>query len=61
LADTKPDLIVAGEAQAARAARRATKDVPIVVVAAVDPVGFGLIKSLASAGRKRDRPREPEP
>lgn len=50
LMDTKPDLIVAGEAQAARAARNATKDVPIVVVAAVDPVGFGLIKSLASPG-----------
>ena len=50
LIDTKPDLIVAGEAQAARAAQGATKDVPIVVVAAVDPVGFGLIKSLASPG-----------
>jgi len=50
LVDAKPDVIVAGEAQAARAARRATKEVPIVVVAAVDPVGFGLIKTLARPG-----------
>ena len=50
LAQSKPDLIVAAEAQAARAARQAASDVPIVVVAAVDPVGFGLIKSLARPG-----------
>ena len=50
LVDRKVDLIVAGEAQAARAARRTTADTPIVVVAAVDPVGFGLIKSLARPG-----------
>lgn len=50
LVDAKPDLIVAGEAQAARAARRATTDLQIVVVAAVDPVGFGLIKSLDRPG-----------
>src|SRR5262245_34157393 len=42
LAEKKPDLIVASDAQAARAARAATADLPIVVVAAVDPVGFGL-------------------
>jgi putative ABC transport system substrate-binding protein len=51
LAEKKPDLIVAAEAQAARAARQASPDLPIVVVAAVDPVGFGLIKSLARPGR----------
>jgi putative ABC transport system substrate-binding protein len=50
LAQSKPDLIVAAEAQAARAARQAASDLPIVVVAAVDPVGFGLIKSLARPG-----------
>ena len=51
LVDSKPDVIVAAEAQAARAARQTTSDVPIVVVAAVDPVGFGLIKSLARPGQ----------
>jgi ABC-type uncharacterized transport system substrate-binding protein len=50
LAQSKPDLIVAAEAQAARAARQAASDLPIVVVAAVDPVGFGLIRSLARPG-----------
>jgi putative ABC transport system substrate-binding protein len=51
LVESKPDVIVAAEAQAARAARQATTEVPIVVVAAVDPVGFGLIKSLARPGQ----------
>jgi putative ABC transport system substrate-binding protein len=50
LVAAKPDVIVVGEAQAARAARKATRQIPIVMVAAVDPVGFGLIKSYANPG-----------
>jgi putative ABC transport system substrate-binding protein len=50
LAGLKLDVLVVGEAQAARAARRATRELPIVMVAAVDPVGFGLVKSLARPG-----------
>jgi putative ABC transport system substrate-binding protein len=50
LARLKVDIIVAGVAQAARAAKQATGSIPIVVVAAVDPVGFGLVKGLARPG-----------
>lgn len=46
----KVDIIVAGVAEAARAAKQATRDIPIVMVAAVDPVGFGLVKGLARPG-----------
>jgi putative ABC transport system substrate-binding protein len=46
----KVDVIVAGIAQAARAARQATPRTPIVMVAVVDPVGFGLVKGLARPG-----------
>ena len=50
LAGLRVDVIVAGVAQAARAAKQATRDIPIVMVAAVDPVGFGLVKGLARPG-----------
>ena len=50
LARLNVDVIVAGVAQAARAAKQATRDIPIVMVAAVDPVGFGLVKGLARPG-----------
>lgn len=46
----KVDIIVAGIAQAARAARQATPRTPIIMVAVVDPVGFGLVKALARPG-----------
>jgi putative ABC transport system substrate-binding protein len=45
------DLIVAGEASnAAEAARNATDRIPIVFIGGGDPVGFGLVKSLARPG-----------
>lgn len=50
LAARKVDLIVAGGHEAALAARDVTTEIPIVFVAARDPVGQGLVKSLAKPG-----------
>src|SRR5262245_65576316 len=41
-----PDLIVAGNTPAARAAKEATTTIPIVVPVMGDPVGDGLVASL---------------
>jgi putative ABC transport system substrate-binding protein len=46
----KVDLIVAFGASAAEAAKEATSTIPIVIVNAGDPVGIGLIASLARPG-----------
>ena len=46
----KPEVIVAATTPAIRAAMRATKEVPIVIAAAADPVGSGLVASLARPG-----------
>jgi putative tryptophan/tyrosine transport system substrate-binding protein len=43
-------LIVAARGQATRAARRATSTIPIVFVAPSDPVGTGIVASLAHPG-----------
>jgi putative ABC transport system substrate-binding protein len=50
LVRTKVDLIVVWGTTAATAAKRATSTVPIVFVAAGDPVGTGLLASLARPG-----------
>jgi putative ABC transport system substrate-binding protein len=44
------DLIVAWATPAAQAAQQATSKIPIVMVAVVDPVGAGLVASLARPG-----------
>jgi putative tryptophan/tyrosine transport system substrate-binding protein len=49
LVGLKPDLIVANGTQAARAAQQATKGIPIVMVAS-NPLGDGLVESLARPG-----------
>jgi ABC-type uncharacterized transport system substrate-binding protein len=46
----KVDIIVAGGTAAVRAAQTATQSIPIVMGAAADPVGSGLIASLARPG-----------
>src|SRR5215813_1309010 len=43
----KVDLIVASSPTSASAAKKATATVPVVMVAVGDPVGFGLVASLA--------------
>lgn len=50
LVGLKPDIIVASETPAVEAAKRATAEIPIVMAAAGDPVGTGLIASLARPG-----------
>ena len=44
------DLIVAGTTGAARAAKHATRTIPIVMAVSADPVGDGLVASLAQPG-----------
>jgi putative ABC transport system substrate-binding protein len=46
----KPDLIVATNTALVRATRQATSTTPIVMVGVIDPVGSGLIASLAQPG-----------
>jgi putative ABC transport system substrate-binding protein len=50
LVRSKPDLIVAFAPFAARAAKDATSEIPIVVIFVADPVGMGLASSLAHPG-----------
>jgi putative tryptophan/tyrosine transport system substrate-binding protein len=51
LARDKVDVIVAASSQAARAAKQATQTIPIVMaMSGPDPVGDGLVKSLARPG-----------
>ncbi len=49
LAGLKPDVIVANGTQAAQAAQQVTKSIPIVMVAS-NPIGNGLVESLAHPG-----------
>jgi len=46
----KPDLIMARGGPGATAAKRATATIPIVMYNATDPVGIGLVESLARPG-----------
>jgi putative ABC transport system substrate-binding protein len=50
LVSLKVDLIVAGNPTAARAAKQATSTIPIVMVYVFDPVGMGIVASLARPG-----------
>jgi len=46
----RPDLIVAVQQRASRAAKDATPTIPIVIIGVSDPVGMGLVASLARPG-----------
>ena len=50
LARLRVDVIVTAQVPAVRIAKKATATIPIVIVAAVDPVAAGLIRSLARPG-----------
>jgi putative ABC transport system substrate-binding protein len=50
LVRSRPDLIVTVSPQAARAAKDATSQIPIVMTFLADPVGMGLASSLAHPG-----------
>jgi len=50
LVGLKPDLIVATSTTKVQAAKQATSTIPIVMVGVVDPVGRGLVASLAHPG-----------
>jgi putative ABC transport system substrate-binding protein len=50
LVDRKVDVIVAMASQPARAAKSATSTIPIVFASVGDPVGIGLVASLARPG-----------
>ena len=50
LATLKVDVIVTGNTSITRAAKQATRIIPIVFVAVADPVGNGLVESLARPG-----------
>jgi putative ABC transport system substrate-binding protein len=50
LVDSKVDMIVAVTGLGAKVAKQATSTIPIVVVADSDPIGNGLVESLARPG-----------
>jgi putative ABC transport system substrate-binding protein len=50
LVASNPELLIAGGPPAALALKSATPTIPIVFVSVADPVGLGLVKSLARPG-----------
>jgi putative tryptophan/tyrosine transport system substrate-binding protein len=50
LVEARPDVIVAVNTPGARAAIRATQDIPIVIALVGDPVGAGFVSNLARPG-----------
>src|SRR5262249_25487830 len=50
LVERKVEIILAANVAATRAAARATKTIPIVMMAVFDPVGIGVVKSLERPG-----------
>jgi putative ABC transport system substrate-binding protein len=50
LAQLKPDVLVTAGTPASRAAQQATRTIPIVMAHVGDPVGMGLVASLARPG-----------
>ena len=61
LVQLQVDVILAGGDAAVRAAKQATRTIPIVMLVSGDPVGSGLVASLQPAGRKHHRRYRPFP
>ena len=61
LVQLKVDVIVVEPLSAIRAAKQATKAIPIVMVTNVDPVATGLVDSLARPGGEHYRDQPPHP
>ena len=55
LVQLKVDIIVAGGTQANVEAKKATSTIPIVIANSDDPLGSGLVESLAPTRRQRNR------
>jgi putative ABC transport system substrate-binding protein len=55
LVESKVDAIIAVTALGAKEAKQASRTIPIVVVIEPDPIGDGLVESLARPGGQRDR------
>jgi putative ABC transport system substrate-binding protein len=55
------DVIVTSGSQAVRAAQQASDTVPIIMAVIQEPVGLGLVQSLARPGGNTTRPLGPEP
>ena len=52
LVQAKVDVLISGDAPAIRAAKQATRTIPVVMVINQDPVATGLVDSLARPGGK---------
>ena len=50
LVNSKPDVILVYSVRVLNAMRQATREIPVVFIATSDPVGLGLVKSLAHPG-----------
>jgi putative tryptophan/tyrosine transport system substrate-binding protein len=47
----RPDVLIATSSDEAKALQAATRDIPIVFISSSDPVGYGLVDSIAHPGR----------
>jgi putative tryptophan/tyrosine transport system substrate-binding protein len=51
LVTLRPDVLIGGGSDETKALQAATSDIPIVFISSSDPVGYGLVDSIAHPGR----------